>query len=513
MENARGSLPEIVFDTDTSFTPEAVGKLVQQGQLRKLGPKLYTSNLIDPPEAIVGRQIFVIAGHFFPGAVVGYRTALEEAPSPDGIVCLSYHRSRKVSLPGHTIKLIQGPGPLPGDRPYVGELHIASPARALLENLVAAESHNDRALAVPPEALEAYLRAVPEAERGPLRDKARELAAQCRWKDEFKLLEDMLDSAGTPANGGFKAAWSRLQALGSRSRSSLSQFGGAFAQNSLEPETQTTEPRKEPAFDADRLRLFQALFRVLRERTYAPRPLGDVSPGWEINRAFFEAYFSNYLAGAELELEDAHRAVMENKPLEDRPLDSGILLNTFHLIESGGNPGPLPARDAEFLDSLTRGHEALFAGSGDSQADRFRRTDAPGFVAPKLIRGTLIKGFNLYRELQEPFARAAFMLFLVRESHPFDEGSGRLARVMMNAELSAAGEMRILIPPVYAGDYWLAQRALSRDSDPEPYVRVLLRSHAFSTAIDFSYYDAALRQLEESNALMQPDKRNRVYEP
>ncbi len=43
--------------------------------------------------------------------------------------------------------------------------------------------------------------------------------------------------------------------------------------------------------------------------------------------------------------------------------------------------------------------------------------------------------------------RAVFMMFLIAEIHPFADGNGRTARIMMNAELVAAGEERIVIPP------------------------------------------------------------------
>ena len=36
--------------------------------------------------------------------------------------------------------------------------------------------------------------------------------------------------------------------------------------------------------------------------------------------------------------------------------------------------------------------------------------------------------------LDDPIARAIYMMFLVSEVHPFDDGNGRMARIMMNAE-------------------------------------------------------------------------------
>jgi Fic family protein len=40
-------------------------------------------------------------------------------------------------------------------------------------------------------------------------------------------------------------------------------------------------------------------------------------------------------------------------------------------------------------------------------------------------------------------------MFLVAEVHPFSDGNGRLSRIMMNPELVAAGEQRIVVPTIY----------------------------------------------------------------
>ncbi len=60
------------------------------------------------------------------------------------------------------------------------------------------------------------------------------------------------------------------------------------------------------------------------------------------------------------------------------------------------------------------------------------------FVAPEDVHGTLAEGFRIYQRLSEPLHRAIFMMFLVSEVHPFADGNGRVARIMMNAELLAA---------------------------------------------------------------------------
>ena len=47
------------------------------------------------------------------------------------------------------------------------------------------------------------------------------------------------------------------------------------------------------------------------------------------------------------------------------------------------------------------------------------------------------------------FPRALLAMFVVAEVHPFNDGNGRLARLVMNSQLSANEEARIIIPTLY----------------------------------------------------------------
>ena len=96
-------------------------------------------------------------------------------------------------------------------------------------------------------------------------------------------------------------------------------------------------------------------------------------------------------------------------------------------------------------------------------------------MAPELVTGTLMKGFEVYRALEDSW-RAMFVMFLVAEVHPFADGNGRIARIMMNAELVHGNRARIIIPTVYREDYLLALRALTRNGNTEPYIRMLDRA-------------------------------------
>ena len=87
---------------------------------------------------------------------------------------------------------------------------------------------------------------------------------------------------------------------------------------------------------------------------------------------------------------------------------------------------------------------------------------------------------------------------------PFNDGNGRIARVMMNAELVAAGLRRIIIPTVLRDDYLGALRALSRRGDPAAYLRMLDHAQRFSMSVDFSDFASARRTLEAANAFKDP---------
>ncbi|MGD8778864.1 MAG: Fic family protein [Ignavibacteria bacterium] len=78
------------------------------------------------------------------------------------------------------------------------------------------------------------------------------------------------------------------------------------------------------------------------------------------------------------------------------------------------------------------------------------------------------------------FARAAYIMFLVSEIHPFEDGKGRIARLMMNAELVNKNQCKIIIPTVFRDDYLLTLKRLTNQKDPEPYVEMLTKAHRFS---------------------------------
>lgn len=470
--------PEIVL-SDASSSDRVTGA-VRRGELRKIAPRLYTPNLGDAPEEVVLRNLWVVLALLFPGAVVGYRTALSMRPTPGGKVFLVGGYARTVALPGITVRLVKGPGPVEGDGSYAGALHLASETRALLECLsvrrVGAESP-----ALPRAALEALLerrlRTRGEGWANGVRDLARRIGPALGLEAEALGLHAMIGAL--------------LGTIASRFSSPAAAARAAGA-----------------PYDADRVARFALLVEALSAAEVPVR--ADAAMGGRAfqNLAFFDAYFSNFIEGTEFTVEEAAEIVFRQKISATRGKDAHDVLGTFRLVasrhEMGRSLTGLAGDTAGFVHLLRLRHAMILGERPEARPGLFKesvnRAGDTVFVAPELVAATLARGFELVPALRTPFQRAVYVMFLVSEVHPFDDGNGRLARAMMNAELVSAGERRILVPTAFRTDYLGALRRLSRQDDATVLIRALDFAQEFTSRIDFSDFDAARRALEAHGA-------------
>jgi len=220
--------------------------------------------------------------------------------------------------------------------------------------------------------------------------------------------------------------------------------------------------------------------------------------------AFFESYFSNYIEGTMFEIEEARDIIFENKIPDSRSSDAHDIMGTFRIVSNTEQMKLIPGSLQAFFDLLKSRHSVLMGGRPETLAGEFRkeinRSRQTVFVEPELVMGTLEKGFEIYQAIAHCLARSIFMKFLIAEIHPFADGNGRIARIMMNAELVKCGLSKIIIPTVFREDYLLALRALSRSMRVTPFIRMMSKAQEFSAGIDFSTFDVALRFLEGCNA-------------
>jgi len=471
-------LPEVFVSSKNMSS--AVSKAVRAGRLRKLGSRLYTRNLTEPPSQIVKRNWHALLKDYLPDALVSDRTALENRPAVDGSVFVISSAQRPLSLPGITFRPRKGHPPLPSDPPFLGGIRLCSAPRAWLENMRPSRRRGaevPRTLTRPEleQRLESLLRQGGETVLNRLRDDARAVSAELGLADEFHRLDDLI--------GTF---------LGTR-ESKL--------------ETSVAQARKKGTpYDPDRVALFQQLFEELRGRAPLTRPTGNIGDSARTNLAFFEAYFSNYIEGTEFAIEEAVDIVFNGVIPRERPEDAHDILGTFRIVSDKSQMARTP-RDFEGLISLLKArHAACMEMRPDKMPGQFKskenRAGSTFFVAPDLVLGTLEKGFEIYCGLELGLHRAIFIMFLVSEVHPFSDGNGRLARIMMNSELVAQGEQRIVIPTVFRNNYISALKALSQTGKSAPIAQVLEFAQKYTASIPWDNFDTARAELQSTNAFL-----------
>lgn len=471
-------LPEILVANGDKKHAYYLSALVKKGQIRKVVPKIYTSNLVDSDDNIVRRNLFLILGRLFPQAVVSHRSAFEMKPTATGDFFLTYKYNKKIKLPGVVVHLMEGASGQVEDMPFINGLFIACHERAYLENLQTAYQKGDSAKCLPQsdleDRLEKVIRIHGEAAINTLRDKACVLANRLDMEKEYDRLDRIIGALLSTRDA--KVLTSPLAAA--------RVFG---------------EP-----YDPHRYELFQNLFSALNSDTFAVFPEGKVSDTAYRNFAFFESYFSNYIEGTEFTLEDARQIIETNQPLPSRNEDSHDVLGTFSIVSDRREMSRIPATSDELIDLLQSRHKRLLSARIEKHPGQFKMQNNHAgnsfFVDFELVRGTLKKGFDFYQSLRSPFARAVFMLFMVSEVHPFDDGNGRMSRIMMNAELTHAGETKILIPTVFRTDYLDALRKLTRQDDPSVIIRAMDRVRHFSATLHADDFDVMKLQLDRANA-------------
>ena len=262
-------------------------------------------------------------------------------------------------------------------------------------------------------------------------------------------------------------------------------------------------------FDPARIKLFEGMYEELAGNIF-PEYKPSASVKAYKTFAFFEGYFSNYIEGTEFTVSEAKEIVLRETPMPARDEDSHDILGTYRIVSDKKEMSICPSTPDEFLDLLRTRHAVLLGARTSKRRgefkDRNNRAGNTKFVDWSLVNGTLKKGFDWYVLLKDPFAKALYMMFLVSEVHPFLDGNGRIARVMMNAELSSKGQSKIMIPTVYREDYMGALRKLTRQQIADPYIRMLARAYEFSATLKQESIDEMERYLEECDAFKEPNE-------
>jgi Fic family protein len=471
-------LQEVVLGSKDPSISNHISDMVKQGILRKIAPRIYTSNFDDSAERIIKRNIFLILGKLFPGVLLSHRSALEFQPTKEGLIFLTTSYTKKIKLPGITLQFLEGQGPTTGDTLFTPDLYVSQTARALLENMQVSKKVGTDSkcmeLAAIETRLDQIIRIHGENELNKLRDAARKISVLLSMQKEFEKLNRLISAL--------------LSTNTSRMLTSPIAQARAFGL----------------PYDPARIDLFENLFRLLKTSEFPYRQEKNISSNSFRNFAFFESYFSNYIEGTVFEIDEAKKIIETNRPMPLRTDDSHDVLGTFQIASNKREMETIPTSADHFISILQVRHAILLRARIDKKPGMFKDKNnfagSTAFVDFNLVKGTLVKAFDYYNTLEHPFSRAAFIMFVVSEVHPFLDGNGRIARVMMNAELVKGGQSKIIIPTVFRDDYIGALKKLTKHGKPDTYINMLLRAQEFSSNVYSESMDEMQVYLQNCNA-------------
>ncbi|MDR1597336.1 MAG: Fic family protein [Holosporales bacterium] len=473
--------PEVFIST--AENKRQVYSLMKAGKLRKLSSKLYTPNIVDDAEKIVNRNLWRIVGLLYPNALISDRTALElkPTPHPNGTVFIISDKTRPTTICNTIIKPRKGHPPIEGDNRFMDHLFLMSSERAMLENARATRTPQGE---VPrnlsdvelEEYLDGHLTKYGTNAVNKMRDRMKDIARQIGLDKEFEKINGMIGS------------------LLSTHDIKLKSTAGVARQSGY-------------PFDVKRVELFHKLYREILNLAQNIR----YNTQTKLDALYFyEAYFSNFIEGTEFAVEEARNIVFENYIPPARPQDAHDVLGTFKVVSNGDAMAVRYRNFEHFVDVLRARHATIMDSRKDKMPGEFKhiknQAGSTVFVNPENVVGTLRQGFDLYSKIDTAFGRAVFMMFLISEVHPFNDGNGRVGRIMMNGELVARGEQRIIIPTVYRNNYLSALRALSNSGYAEALIRMLDFAQKYTNAIDWSNFQDATDLLAQTNAFMNPNE-------
>jgi hypothetical protein len=448
-----------IFLAEDFTSTRARQRRVTDGLIMPLARGVWTDAVGGEPEEIVAAKWREIVGRLLPTAVISERSGFVLRPI-GGELFVSHPRAAPLELPGLTVypdgkKNHRRADDQPLD--LQGHLFASSPARALIDN--------------------AEQRGRPGAVRRRLtREELHDQVVRLVTTSTRSQVDNILEVVDRDVN---RVAAASIEVFVEAARGE---------RNTVDTTSRAMKAaQRRETYDVQRVARFRQIAEHLSRQKLVQRYVEDVSRMKYV--AFYEAYFSNYIEGSTLTVDEAARAVFAGEDV-GKPEDAHDMRGTWQIVSDETEMRHVPADAAEFMDMLRDRHRVVMAGRPDKLPGMWKqganRAGMTTFVDPDQVPGTLRAGWEEGQILTDPFLRAAYMMFLVSEVHPFADGNGRSARIAMNGELVAAGQHRIIIPTVLRTDYLSALTRATADHGPEGLHRVLEHAQRWVSVGDFS---------------------------
>ena len=468
----------------TPSTRASLSRHAKAGRVTPVGKGIYLSGATIPIEEALRKHRFDLVAHYWPGAVICDRSAIAGGEIVDGwlFICHPDPPRGDLELPGLTISVRVGPGPLPGDLPWLDSgLHLSGRVRGLVEN-------------------------VPSAGRPPVGRPARAAGRQA--------VEARIDTEVRGGGDGRVAAMlaeldllrpSLPPAQVEVVRETLAHLLGTHTKSGPVSDQLKARLSGTP-FDQQRVELFERFRDFLLETAPSPRNADGARGEW---LPFFESYFSNFIEGTKFEVEEARAIAINGEVPDARPADAHDVQATYRVAIDPDLSSYVAKTGADFVEQLRNVNRIIMAARPEKKPGMVKDRDNYfgnfKFVEHDLVEGTLIRGFECLASVTDPFQRAAALMLVATECHPFYDGNGRTARLVANAALSAAGQVRIVIPSIYRNDYLRGLRGVSNGNGRgQTLLAVLDFAQRWTATVDWSTFDAADAIMRQTSAYEDP---------
>ena len=215
-----------------------------------------------------------------------------------------------------------------------------------------------------------------------------------------------------------------------------------------------------------------AYAQVIREhRPLTPNEVKELDAYFRIGTT----YTSNALEGNSLTLSET-KVLLEDgitiggKPIRDCYEATGHARAYDYMLEIARG-GPLQFREEDIL----RLHALFYGGIAPDHAGHYREDQVfitgTEYIPPTAdevpgLMAKLVEDLNQRKNGTHPVLLAAYAHRRLVDIHPFQDGNGRTARLLMNLILANKGYCVVSIPPVLRHDYITALQQAQRSRNP-----------------------------------------------
>ncbi len=485
-------MSKLLFVTD-ELSKATLHKRFKAGELRRILHGVYADDFKSSSAEIIKQNWQVLIPHKVPSGILSYRSAHDLRLIPyneaESVIFVTSTYDKTIKLPGLIIKVIRGI-----TNKYIEQilpnLARSNETRMLLENLSKKhQSAYQDFKTIGQEGVEIYLAKClntrHEVSLNKIRDEAKLMAPYLGLEYEFDLLNKII---------------TRLLATHVSNGALITDYAAAIS-------------NKQP-YDSARINTFNELSLYLRKCQFIRRDYAHTDLSFK-TLSFFETYFSNYIEGTKFLIDEAETIVFSGKEIENRYADTHDVLANFYISNDYLEMQKTPTTYTELVQMLQERHAVLMHERPEVNPGRFKeKNNMAGntlFVRYQDVAGTLRHGFEIYKLLADGMQKALFMHFMISEVHPFNDGNGRIARIMLNSELVNSQQYKIIMPTVYRDSYLLSLRMATRDSNFATYCKVMDVAQAYTASIPWFNYIEARAKIEIDEVNLSEDEALSVF--